>query len=392
MKPAIVVVAYNRPVSLHRLLGSLAKVQGAVDVPLVISIDAGGEHWADVLAVAQQFHWPFGQKRIIERERPLGLINHVFACGDLTAEYGSIILLEDDLFVSPMVYRYAADALDFYADDPRVAGISLNALWFHGITHEPFTPILDDGDVFFMQIAWFQGQAYSQKQWQAFREWWETACPREDAGAVTTHTLTVTPSDPMHELFQTFPPTDWFPLKTKYLVQNGRFYVFPRESLTTNFGDSGTHVQQTSFFQLPLQTRRSHFRLQKLDEAVAVYDSFQELLPDRLNRLTQQLAEYEFTVDLHGTRSPANMPTPFVLTTQELDNPLHTFGMDLRPLPVNVIHNIPGTGISFGKTADLNQSWHARLRAASRHHAYFVRRRVGLWQRLKWWLGERMGN
>ena len=133
MKPAIVVVAYNRPAALRRLLGSLAGVQGAVAVPLVISIDAGGEYFADVLAVAQQFRWPFGEKRIIEQERPLGLINHVFACGDLVDEYGSIILLEDDLFVSPQAYRYATAALDFYDYDPRVAGISLNAIWFQGM-------------------------------------------------------------------------------------------------------------------------------------------------------------------------------------------------------------------------------------------------------------------
>ena len=233
MKPAIVVVAYNRPDALRRLLRSLAALHGAVNVPLVISIDAGGEQFGQVVAVAQQFEWPLGEKRVLVRERPFGLINHVFACGDLATEFGAIILLEDDLVVSPQAYRYAAASLDFYADDPQIAGISLNALWFHGITHEPFTPYLDDGDVFFMQIAWFQGQAYSQKQWAAFRHWQETA------------KTAVLPTGPMHELFQTFPATDWFPLKTKFLVQTNRFYVFPRESLSTNFGDSGTHVRGT---------------------------------------------------------------------------------------------------------------------------------------------------
>ncbi len=376
MKPAIVVVAYNRPEALRRLLVSLAALRGAVDVPLVISVDAGGDLFAQVLSVAEQFEWLLGEKRIVVRERPYGLINHVFACGDMVDEFGAIMLLEDDLVVSPMAYRYAASALDFYADDPQIAGISLNALWFHGITHEPFTPYLDDGDVFFMQIAWFQGQAYTQKQWARFQEWRKTA------------ESTVRPADNMHELFQTFPATDWFPLKTKYLVQTNRFYVFPRESLSTNFGDSGTHVRGSSFFQVPLQTRRASFRFQPLPIAVAVYDSFQEMLPERLNRLTGQLAAYDFTVDLHGTRSLANIPTEFVLTTQEMHHPLMTFGMELRPFLANVIHQQPGTGICFGRTADLDQSWRARLRAESRRHVYFVRRQVGLRQRLKWWLGK----
>jgi len=374
--PAIVVVAYNRPASLRRLLYSLAGLQGAAAAPLVISIDAGGDQFAQVLAVAEEFAWLFGEKQVLVRERPYGLINHVFACGDMVDEFGSIILLEDDLAVSPMAYRYAADALDFYADDPQIAGISLNALWFHGITHEPFTPYLDDGDVFFMQIAWFQGQAYTQKQWARFREWRETANP------------TILPDDKMHELFQTFPATDWFPLKTKYLVQTDRYYIFPRESLSTNFGDSGTHVQGTSFFQVPLQTRRASFRFLSLADSVAVYDSFQEMLPERVNWLTDQFAAYDFTVDLHGTRSPANIPTEFVLTTQTMRNPLATFGREQRPFLANVIHQQPGSGISFGRKADLDLSWRARLRAESRYHAYFTRRQVGLRQRLKWWLGK----
>jgi hypothetical protein len=116
------------------------------------------------------------------------------------------------------------------------------------------------------------------------------------------------------------------------------------------------------------------------------------MLPERLNRLTDQFAAYDFTVDLHGTRSLANLPTDFVLTTQEMRNPLATFGLVLRPLLANVIHNQPGSGISFGHTADLDLSWHARLRSESRRHAYFARRQAGLRQRLKWWLGRVLSN
>ena len=380
MNPAIIVVAYNRPMALRRLLSSLAKLEGAVNVPLLISIDAGGEKFAEVNAVAEQFEWRFGAKRVVIQERPLGLVAHVFTCGDWVDEFGSIILLEDDLVVSPMAYRYAAAALEYYKDDPKIGGISLNSLWFHGITHEPFTPFLDDGDVFFMQIAWFQGQAYTQKQWAAFREWRQTAvAPNPSA---TT----------MHALFQTFPPTDWFPLKTSYLVQTNRYYLFPRESLTTNFGDKGTHVQGSLFFQVPLQTRRANFRLQSLAQSVAVYDSFQEMVPGRLNQLTEQFAGYDFTIDLHGTRSLANIPTEYVLTTQTVRQPLWSFGMERRPLIANVIHKQPGTGIYFGRTANLERGWFARLRAASRRHNYSARRRVGWRQRLKWWLGNLLSD
>jgi len=175
MKPTIVVIAYNRPHALHRLLASLRQAEYPPDVKLIISIDAGGEHGRSVHTIAQQFEWPAGEKQVIVRERPFGLTDHVFACGDLTQDIGPIILLEDDLFVSPMFYHYAAQTLADYANDSRVAGISLNALWFNGITHYPFVPILDDADVLFMQVAWYQGQAYTPNMWRRFMDWRETA-------------------------------------------------------------------------------------------------------------------------------------------------------------------------------------------------------------------------
>lgn len=375
-KPAVVVVAYNRPRALQRLLDSLARGLYPPEVTLVISIDGGGRHGREVHQIATQFVWPHGPKRLIQHEQNLGLIQHLFACGDLVELYERIILLEDDLFASPMLYAYAAEALNFYADDSRVAGISLNALWFNGLTHRPFIPYLDDGDVFFMQVAWFQGQAYTKGQWQAFRDWYTTA------------DVQVTEQDQMHELFQTFPETDWFPIKTKYLVQSNRFYVFPRESLTTNFGDVGIHVQGTTFFQVPLQTRRAQFRWQYLENAVAVYDSFQEILPDRINRLTKLLQPYEFTVDLNGTRSLANIGTAYVLTTQLCRQAEFTFGLVLRPPVANVVEGIAGQEISFARTADLITSRWAKWIVESRHQAYYQRRGVGKRQRVYWQLGR----
>ena len=157
MKPTIIVIAYNRPDSLHRLLNSLRQAEYPPNVPLIISIDARGENGRVVHNIAQQFEWTAGEKRVIVRKRPLGLTGHVFACGDLSQEVGPIILLEDDLIVSPMFYHYAVQTLNEFSDDDRIAGVSLNTLWFNGITHTPFVPTLDDADIFFMQVFLVSG-------------------------------------------------------------------------------------------------------------------------------------------------------------------------------------------------------------------------------------------
>lgn len=363
MLPTIVTVAYNRPHTLQRLLASLATADyPSAEVRLVISVDGGGQAGAAVRQIAADFVWPFGPKELIFHEHNLGLITHLFGCGDLAEREGSIILLEDDLVVSPRFYAYAAAGLDFYAADEQIAGLSLNALWFNGFRHWPFVPYLDDGDIFFMQVAWFQGQAYTAAQWHTFRTWF------------AANQRPITAADGLHPLFGQFPPTDWFPLKTRYLHHTGRFYAFPRESLTVNFGEVGTHFDhQTSFFQVPLQTRRTQFRYQPLATAVAVYDAYQEMVADRLKQLNPALAGYDFVVDLNGTRPLDYIPTPYLLTTRPSRRPVASFGLQMRPPEANIAHNIAGRDIVLTAVADVDGRWLPNWRTKRRDRTYHSR-------------------
>ena len=67
MTPALVVIAYNRPQALTRLLASLdAAAYPGVEVPLLISIGRGPEGVsAAVSEAAQAFEWRFGPKQVI---------------------------------------------------------------------------------------------------------------------------------------------------------------------------------------------------------------------------------------------------------------------------------------------------------------------------------------
>lgn len=368
-KPTIVVPAYNRPASLQRLLDSLQQANYPSNVRLVISLDSGGKNQAEVKEVADQFHWAHGKKELIHHSERLGLIGNVFFCGGLAKKYGAIILLEDDLVVSRAFYQYAQQAMNFYGADERIAGISLNALWFNGYTHQPFIPYLDNSDVFFLPIAWYHGQLYTAEQWTAFEQWQQTA-----SWQITSH-------DHLHEMFQKFPRTDWFPFKTKYLVQTGRYYLFPRESLTSNYGDEGTHFRySTRFFQLPRQHFRQQFRFLPLDEAVAVYDSFFEMQPERLNRLAPFLADFVYEVDLYGTKSLANIRQPYVLTTKLCRQAIRCFGQVLYPMEENVIMESAGTAISLCRREQLKFSFLALLAMRKNNWFYFRREHRGEWR------------
>jgi hypothetical protein len=377
--PAIVIPAHARVASLTRLLDSLSRADLPFGVPLVISIDPqvgesavddGEEPVADVHHIADRFFWFRGEKRVIVHDQHLGLVGNITYCGGLSAEFGAIILLEDDLVVAPDFYDFAVQALRRYADDERIAGISLNRQWFNGFTHQPFMPLLDGFDVFFLQLSTPQGQVYTAGQWQDYAAW--------SAGAHER------PLERIHDSFAAFPPSDWLASKADYLAESGRFYVYPRESLTTNFGERGTHIaRSTAAFQVEMRLGPRELCLPALDEAAAVYDGFFELLPDRLNRLTDALAGWTYDVDLFASKSARHLRAPYVLTSRRGRHPLRTFGRDRLPLEANVIDDSPGGGLALYRREDVDLGRVAALAARHRNDLSFARgRRPPLLRRL----------
>ncbi len=382
MQLAIIVNAYNRTTPLTRLLASLrqAEYPAEVLVPLVISIDRGGSQ--EVRQIATDFAWSHGPKEVICQERHLGLVQHFFACGNLTERFNAIVYLEDDLTVSPVFYAYTSQALSRYQPDDRVAGLSLFGLWFNGYTQQPFVPLADGSDAFFVQVPYTQGLAFTRTQWMRFEEW------RHSSAA------TDPPTVPLHEAWWRFDREDWFPLLARFVITTDRYFVFPRVSHTTGWGDAGTHYEQASrFFQVPLQRGKRQYDFSSLDDTVAVYDSFFELQPDRLNRLTDQLRDYDYTVDLYAIKSKANLRAKYTLTSQRCRNSIASFGKTAWPLEMNIVERVPGAEISLCRTEDIRWDRRSRLQTWYDNSVYFSRgRTLGMKTSLKLALARLLGR
>lgn len=362
MNPGIVISAYNRPDALSRLLESIqsAEYPETGIIPLVISIDHAVCH-PEVVRVASRFSWKNGPKKLILHTSHLGPIDHFYKCGELSRVLGAIIYLEDDLMVSPVFYPYASQALTYFQNDARIGGISLYALWFNGYTQEPFTPLVDEADHFFIQVPYTQGQAFTERQWSRFRNW-----TRKDRYGLGD-------SAPIHEAWFRFRDDEWFPQMARYLVASDRYFVFPRTSFTTGMGNAGTHFRKTTaFFQTPLQLSKDHFSFKPIDQSSAVYDSFFEILPDRLQRLAPRLNRYSFTVDLYATRTRKNIPTEYVLTSRPCRKAVMTFSLTMQPQEANVIFSRTGNGISLCKKDDLRWNWLSVLQTRQRKAIYFA--------------------
>lgn len=346
-KPAIVIVAFNRPKALKRLLYSIASSVIPFNTPLVISIDKANNN-KDVLDVANEFEWKYGEKHVLYQEKNLGLKPHVLQCGDLTQKYGSIIMLEDDLFVSPHFYTYATDALNFYRNDPKIAGISLFTYPKIEKTTNPFPFdfLVDSSDVHFIQYASSWGQAWTDMQWKGFRNWF--ACDPYSDGR---HELA-----PFNVCY--WPLKSWKKFFIFYLIETGSYFVYPNISLTSNFDDSGSNrIADTTEYQTKLKLDDRPFRFKHIDESFNIYNSFFEILPDTLKKFNPALQKYDFHVDLYGMMRRSEMRKEYILTTKKCNNPLLTFARGMKPHEMNIINNIHGFDIALCKVDDLQEDY-----------------------------------
>ena len=129
MSAPIALFVYRRPWHTARALEALAKAEGAMDSDLHIFSDASRDASAaaDVRAVRQLIRAASGFRtvRIVERDTNWGLARSIVeGVSTLVSEYGSVIVLEDDLEVAPMFLSYMNTALMGYEDVPQVKQIA----------------------------------------------------------------------------------------------------------------------------------------------------------------------------------------------------------------------------------------------------------------------------
>jgi Glycosyl transferase family 2 len=338
---AIVVAAYNRPDSLQRLLGSLASADygSFTNVPLIISIDHSGSN--ECQEIADLFNWQHGSKTILHHANNLGLKKHILYCGDFTYQYDAIIVLEDDLLVSPAFYSYAQQAYDFYKTDEQVAGIALYHNIFNEIVYCPFEPIHDGYDNYFMQVPCSWGQVWTKLQWAGFKRYMNEVNREQFFGLLPANV----------QLWRN--DSSWKKYFYSYLQQAGTYFVYPRVGLSTNFGDAGQHlVQSQTVFQTPLLLAKKEFRFSSMDESLSIYDGFFELDGSVYNKMVDK--EVSVTFDLNGSKPIGSIRTKLLISSKISNDPLVKYSVSCYPYENNILLNIkaPDTAQNFYSLAE----------------------------------------
>lgn len=326
-KIGIIAVAYNRVKSLQRLLGSLERVEfGAAEVDLIISIDKSD---TDVVEkFADNYQWEFGKKEVIKHASNLGLKNHMLSLGRHFDNYDALVVLEDDTIVSPALYSYACQTVEFYKDNEEIAGISLYSFPLNNYTNMPFEPQKNKYDVFLMQIAQSWGEIWMKHQWLAFYEWYKS-------------NIDFAPSDNVpHTLFKW--EKSWLKYHNRYCIENNKYFVYPYHSISSNCGDMGIHAVCTyNNFQTVLAQSIDTLNFPSCEVAIK-YDGFYEFqgLYDKLH-----FTNSECCLDLNGYKK-CSQGKRFWITTQNLPYKIiKTYGLKLRPIEQNILSEIDGNEI-----------------------------------------------
>lgn len=342
----IIVIAFNRLNELKNLLKSISVAEyGDDSVDLVISIDYGNNE--DVIKLATNFHWEFGNKKVIAHEYNLGLRKHVMFCANLTQTLGNIILLEDDLYLSTSFYRFAKESLLYYKSDDNIAGISLYTYSINEYTGlRPFSFMIEESDVFFMQVPSSWGLALSPQHWRKFKEWYDN-----NQDLTIFHGLGLVPDRVL-----SWSDASWKKYFAVYLAVSGRYFVYPKTSQSTNMGSLGTHNnERLSNFQVNLAiSSNTPFSFKRFEDSdILKYDAFFE------SNYLKKFLEPKYgrvIIDYYGTKTNY-LSSKYLLTTKKLNFLVEKqWELALRPYELNVINDIHGKGLYLYNLNSLRES------------------------------------
>lgn len=325
----IVVIGYNRLDCMKRLIESLQKSYYDEQVDLIISIDNSGNE--SLYMYAEAVDWEFGEKKVIIKTERLGLKKHVIECGNMTKEYEHIVVLEDDIYVSPYFFNYAKQAIDFYKGDDNIAGISLYKHKRNIYASKQFQNIKNEYDSFFIKYAQSWGQVWSRKEWANFIKWYENQDDRFE------HNENI-PGN----LFG-WSDKSWLKYHIRYCIENNKYFVYPTISHSSNFNNIGSHALLNSpAYQTELMYGKANYKFMPFNESALRYDQFfeNESLASYLG-----ISENELCIDIYGMKKNKLNKRYWLTTRVENFKILRSFGLELKPHEMNIINNIEGNHI-----------------------------------------------
>lgn len=175
----IIVLTFNRWHSLTKLLKCLNNLHTDGDRAVVeIWIDQNtGDKGVNeqTLATAKSFRWKNGEVRVHIQTKHVGIMGQwIDTWRPMSNDTDEIVLiLEDDISISPYSYRWLKAARKFYRLRTDIAGITLQSegliVASSGAT---FTPSMQDGVAYLYNLVGSWGYSPNPEHWSDFQDWY----------------------------------------------------------------------------------------------------------------------------------------------------------------------------------------------------------------------------
>lgn len=133
-----------------------------------------------MVAVAEAFAWPHGEKRVVKQPRNLGLRAHWLQMWTPTSDTERAAIFEDDLQVSPHFFRWLSAAHAAAARDPALADVAAVTLAKYAVVPygdlvpvgaPPVAPFHPTRPFLFAGTAGSWGLAPMAAHWREFLAW-----------------------------------------------------------------------------------------------------------------------------------------------------------------------------------------------------------------------------
>ena len=168
--PPILVLGYNRPYHIKKMLNSLARNPEAKESILIACLDGAkvNSSQEDIKSIEEvrevvRNHKGFGKVEVVVREQNLGLRNNVKkSVSDVLERFESVIVLEDDLILSKGFLAFMHQGLETYKNEARVMHVSG---FVKKITVKEEYP-----DVAFIQVPHSYGWGTWRRAWKYYED------------------------------------------------------------------------------------------------------------------------------------------------------------------------------------------------------------------------------
>ena len=288
----IIIFTYNRPQHTRRMLEALEEAELAQESEVFIYSDgAKNAHAIDAVNKVRAIiaePWNFKKISIIARDQNLGLAQNVIAgVSEIIANYGKVIVLEDDLQLAKTGLRYFNDALDRYEVEEKVMEISG---YMYPVEHADKLP-----ESFFFRVANSWGWATWKRAWDKYDTDIERLIKDFDKDKIKRFSIDHAENFwKQVKEYKAGKINSWAIRWYLTLFNNHGLALYPRQSMIQNLGTdgSGTHSDADNAYHVELATAPVSYFPKEIAEHKEAYEAIKHFYKHRKGSIIARLLRY----------------------------------------------------------------------------------------------------